>query len=82
MAFVKALKSIHKGGFLHGNIVNHNLIIRSNVKLEPEENQGVVIVGLGDALREPSNKEMADEHKRLMWLLPDMARPAKRSRAH
>jgi hypothetical protein len=76
-AFVKALKSIHEGGFIHGNIIKDNLVMRNNIKLS-EGDQGVVIIGLGNAraLLKPSNDEVADEHRRLRRLLPNSLKHA------
>jgi hypothetical protein len=75
-AFVKALESIHEGGFLHGSIARDNLIIRSNIKQDEVSQVGVVIVGLGHAVSNPSNDDMVAEHKMLMKLLPN---PSKRA---
>jgi hypothetical protein len=74
---MKALKSIHEAGFLHGNIASDNLIIRSNIKLKEV---GVVIIGLGNAIQKSSNNivlvdklEIAEREK-LMQLLPNASK--------
>jgi hypothetical protein len=62
--FVKALDSIHRAGYGHGNITRRNLLL-SRV------NDGVAIVALGDAQPTTDSKTERDELAKLLGLLPN-----------